>query len=299
VSEQDQELSITTPEQLFRRLSRRRLIAGSSVTLAAAGLASLGAASVTALQASPVPQATPQPQGTPVATPAAAQTAGMSMRPVAFFNVHEARIVDALVSRLLPGTADDPGAHEAGVVFYIDRALGGPNLGYDLKTYKQGPFLVTEEEPTPVEMTSTTDIYRTVLVAQERAPRYGYQSALTPQDIYRRGIGFVDAYAQSQFKKTFIDLSAEQQDAILTDMEADKATGFEGPSARALFAQLRNDTIEGMFSDPMYGGNQDMVGWTLIGYPGASHYYSVDNLKNPTFSQPPQSLAMMMASEGE
>jgi gluconate 2-dehydrogenase gamma chain len=298
MNEQDQEFSITTPEQLLRRLSRRRLIAGSSVTLAAAGLVSLGTASVTAWQTSPVPSGTPQPGRAPVASPVAGQTAQMLMRPAAFFNVHEAQTVDALVSRLLPGTADDPGAHEAGVVFYIDQTLGGPNLGYDLKTYDQGPFLVTAEEPTPVEMASTTDIYRTVLVAQEQAPRYGYQSVLTPQEIYRRGLEFVDAYAQQQFKKTFVELSADQQDTILSHMESDDATGFEGPSARAFFTQLRNDTIEGMFSDPMYGGNQNLVGWLLIGYPGASHYYSTDDLKNPHFSRAPQSLAMMMAAEG-
>jgi gluconate 2-dehydrogenase gamma chain len=121
---------------------------------------------------------------------------------------------------------------------------------------------------------------------------------LTPQEIYRSGLGFVDDYAQSKFKKDFIDLSTDQQDQILTDMEADEATGFEGPSAKAFFTQLRNDTIEGMFSDPMYGGNRDMVGWKLIGYPGAQRSYTPDDLKNTSFSREPQSLAQLMAKEG-
>jgi gluconate 2-dehydrogenase gamma chain len=129
-------------------------------------------------------------------------------------------------------------------------------------------------------------------------PRYGFQSILSPQEMYQRGIGFVDAYAQSKYQKDFIDLSAEQQDAVLTDMEADQATGFDGPSARAFFTQLRNDTIEGMFSDPMYGGNRDLVGWKLIGYPGASINYTPDDMLNSKFSQAPQSLAQMMAAEG-
>ena len=63
-------------------------------------------------------------------------------RPAAFFNIHEAATVDAIASRIMPGTADDPGAHEAGVVFYIDRTLGGTNLGYTRKTYTPGPFPV-------------------------------------------------------------------------------------------------------------------------------------------------------------
>ena len=128
--------------------------------------------------------------------------------------------------------------------------------------------------------------------------RYGFQSMLTPQEIYRRGIEFVDAYAQSLFQNDFIDLTPEQQDQILTDMDEDEATGFEGPTGRAFFMQLRNHTIEGMFGDPMYGGNRDLVGWKLIGYPGAQRFYSVDDIKNPSFTRDPQSLAQLMANEG-
>jgi gluconate 2-dehydrogenase gamma chain len=81
-------------------------------------------------------------------------------------------------------------------------------------------------------------------------------------------------------------------------MDEDSATGFDGPSARAFFTRLRNDTIEGMFGDPMYGGNRDLVGWKLIGFPGAQRLYTPDDIKNPDFTRAPQSLAMMMANEG-
>jgi gluconate 2-dehydrogenase gamma chain len=272
------------------RLSRRRLVAGSGAALATTGIASIGAATTQALQATPV-------ASTAAETLGEAQAQGPE-RPAAFFNIHEAATVDALVSRILPGSADDPGAHEAGVVFYIDRSLGGTNLGYTLKTYTQGPFPVVIEEPVPVEVASSRDIYDYVNVAAEHIARYGYQSVLSPQEIYRRGLEFVDAYAQSQFDANFVDLAPEQQDQILTDMSEDKASGFEGPSARALFTQLRNDTIEGMFSDPMYGGNRDLVGWKLIGYPGAQRFYSPDDIKNPNFTREPQSLAQLMEKEG-
>jgi gluconate 2-dehydrogenase gamma chain len=150
----------------------------------------------------------------------------------------------------------------------------------------------------PVEAASIRDIYDFVSVASEQVSRYGYQSVLTPQDLYRRGLESVDAYAQDQFQKNFVDLNEDQQDQILTDMEADKATGFEGPSAVAFFTQLRNDTIEGMFSDPMYGGNRDLVGWSLIGYPGAQRNYTPDDIKNASFKRAPQSLGELMAHEG-
>lgn len=274
-----------------RRLSRRGFLKGSTATVASAGVATLGTAAVLDGR-----HATAQNTATPEA--GAMPGMGTDQRPAAFFNIHEAQTVDALASRILPGTADDPGAHEAGVVFYIDRVLGGTNLGYHLKTYQQGPFLVTEEEPVSVEAASNRYPYDYVPVPQDQAARYGYQSVLTPQDFYRRGLGFVDAYAQSKFQKDFIDLTPDQQDEILTDMAGDKATGFDGPSAAAFFIQLRNDTIEGMFSDPMYGGNRDMVGWKLIGYPGAQRLYTPDDLKNPDFKREPQSLAMLMANEG-
>lgn len=280
------------------RLSRRGFLTGSSAALATTGVAAIGSAVVHDASAAVPRQATPEAQGTPE-TITVGQGGIPDLRAAQFFNIHEAATVDAIVSRILPGSADDPGAHEAGVVFYIDQALHGTNLGYTLKTYTQGPFLVVSEEPVAVEAASTRDIYDFVSVAADQASRFGYQSVLTPQEIYRRGLEFIDAYAQDQFQKNFVDLSPAQQDQILTDMEADKATGFEGPSGKAFFTQLRNDTIEGMFSDPMYGGNRDMIGWKLIGYPGAQRLYTPDDIKNPNFSREPQSLGQMMAMEGQ
>lgn len=278
----------TSEERPVIRLSRRGFVTSSGAALATTGMATVGAATTHAMQATPVADeaAHDMPMGEPE-------------RAIAFFNIHEAATVDALVSRILPGSADDPGAHEAGVVFFIDRNLGGANLGYSLKTYTQGPFPTVAEEPVTVEAASSRDIYDYVNVAAEQIGRYGYQSVLSPQEIYRRGIEFVDAFTQEQFETDFIDLTPEQQDEILTAMSEDTATGFAGPSARAFFTQLRNDTIEGMFGDPMYGGNRDLVGWRLIGYPGAQRFYSPDDIKNPSFSREPQSLAQLMENEGQ
>lgn len=279
------------------RISRRGLLQGSGAAVAAAGVASLAL----------VPRGVAQdatPVASPAASPMASPMAGMSGMlspadtPVAFFTVQQAQLVDALVSRIMPGDASDPGAHEAGVVDYIDRSLAGTNLGYDLKTYQQGPFLITEETPTTVEASSATDLYSAVLVGSDQASRYGYQSAMTRQQVYVRGLQFVDQYANGQFKKAFVDLTADQQDSVIDAMANDKADGFEGPSASAFFTMLRNDTIEGMFSDPMYGGNQNLVGWTLIGYPGAQMFYLPADLTKPN-TKKPQSLNQMMTAENK
>jgi gluconate 2-dehydrogenase gamma chain len=277
-----------------RVVTRRLFLQQSTAAVASAGVATIGAAVALDGQSATAQDATPTAGSVELGT----SPPSLQPRPIQFFNPHESSTVDALVSRIMPGTDDDPGAHEAGVVFYIDESLHGTNLGYTLKTYAQGPYLVTSDEPMRVEAASSRDIYDYVMVAGDQASRYGYQSVLTPQEIYRRGIEFVDAYAQDQFENNFVDLSEDQQDQILTDMEADKATGFEGPSGKAFFTQLRNDTIEGMFSDPMYGGNRGLVGWKLIGYPGAQRNYTPDDMKNPNFSREPQSLAQMMAMEG-
>ncbi|MFN8662232.1 MAG: gluconate 2-dehydrogenase subunit 3 family protein [Thermomicrobiales bacterium] len=286
-----------TPQR-HPRFSRRGFLTASSVSLATTGLATFGTAALNTAAAAPPAQAdaTPAADATPVAG-GMTEMANAS-KPAEFFNTHEAATVDAIVSRLMPGDESDPGAHEAGVVFYIDRSLGGTNLGYTLKTYTQGPFPVIAEEPVDVTASSNRNQYDFIDLGADQASRYGYQSVLSPQEVYRRGLEYVDAYAQSKHEKNFVDLTADEQDAILGEMQEDKATGFEGPSGRAFFTQLRNDTIEGMFSDPMYGGNQGLAGWKLIGYPGAQRLYTPDNVKDPGFTKAPQSLAMLLENEG-
>jgi gluconate 2-dehydrogenase gamma chain len=93
----------------------------------------------------------------------------------------------------------------------------------------------------------------------ENAPReFGYQGKTTPSETYREGLKGL---------KGFENLSAEEQDKKLQQIENTH-----------LFTLLRQNTIEGMFSDPVHGGNVDMVGWQLVGFPGPrmSNYDEVD-----------------------
>ena len=62
-------------------------------------------------------------------------------------------------------------------------------------------------------------------------------------------------------------------------MADNEATGFEPLSPESFFHTLRRYTNEGMFSDPAYGGNRNMVGWKLIGYPGAQRAYTPDEIQ--------------------
>jgi gluconate 2-dehydrogenase gamma chain len=89
----------------------------------------------------------------------------------------------------------------------------------------------------------------------------------TTRDAYAAGLAAVDAYAQTKKGVAFAQLSASEQDAILTDMEKNVATGF-APDAATFFNLVRAHTIQGTFCDPYYGGNANFVGWDLIGFPG-------------------------------
>ena len=88
------------------------------------------------------------------------------------------------------------------------------------------------------------------------------------REQYAQGLAALNAYAHVKaLGSDFVQLTPEQQDEILTDLEADRAAGFPMGAAN-FFNLVRNHTVQGTFCDPIYGGNAQMVGWDLIGYPG-------------------------------
>ena len=75
--------------------------------------------------------------------------------------------------------------------------------------------------------------------------------------------------ARKTYSASFVKLDAARQDEVIMALEHNKATEFTWPSAPAFFNTLRTHTMEGMFADPIYGGNKDFAGWRLVGFPGA------------------------------
>jgi gluconate 2-dehydrogenase gamma chain len=106
----------------------------------------------------------------------------------------------------------------------------------------------------------------------EGPPEFGYQGKATPREIYREGL---------QKLKGFDQLSAAEQDGALKELESS-----------LFFFLLRQHAIEGMFCDPIHGGNVDMVGWQMIGFPGPQMNYSddVDKHFGEAFRPKPASL---------
>jgi gluconate 2-dehydrogenase gamma chain len=100
------------------------------------------------------------------------------------------------------------------------------------------------------------------------------------QDFYRRGLASLETYCRATYQEPFRRLNAAQQDEVITALEAGKATGFTWPSAVVFFNTVRTHTMEGMFADPIYGGNRDFAGWRLVGFPGAQPEFTVADMQS-------------------
>ena len=167
--------------------------------------------------------------------------------PWQFFTPEEAAVVEALVDRLIPPDPNTPGGKDAGCAVFIDRQLAGP-YGSSRGLYMRPPF-------------------------QEGDKQQGPQSPLTPAMRYRQSLAALDKYCRAKFvDKGFAKIPAEQQDAVVSGLEKGSLQ-LQGASGRGFFDLLLRNAQEGFFADPIYGGNRDMAGWKMIGFPGARYDY--------------------------
>ena len=158
-----------------------------------------------------------------------------------YLTMPEIRFLDAAVERLIPTDELGPGARDAGVTVYIDRQMFSA-WGTHGRNYRSGPWL-------------------------EGTPEQGFQSRLTPQEIYRIGIREINNYCLAAYEKPFDQLPTEKQNDILKALEKDQVE-LPSLSSKLFFDLLWRNTEEGFFADPMYGGNRGKVGWKLLGFPG-------------------------------
>jgi gluconate 2-dehydrogenase gamma chain len=98
------------------------------------------------------------------------------------------------------------------------------------------------------------------------------------QYFYRQGLAQLDAHCANAYGKPFRQLAAAQQDETIAALESGKVPEFVWPTAPAFFNTLRTHTMEGMFADPVYGGNKDFAGWRLVGFPGAQFIFTPEDL---------------------
>ena len=96
-----------------------------------------------------------------------------------------------------------------------------------------------------------------------------YKAELTR---YRSGLAAVQAHCRNSLGAPFESLGPDAQDALLVNLEAGHLADIEGGAP--FFALMRRHVMEGFFCDPAYGGNRGMVGWKLVGFPGAQYGYA-------------------------
>lgn len=186
--------------------------------------------------------------------------------PWQFFTADEGRVVEAIVDRIIPPDRETPGGKDAGCATFIDRQLKGP-YGSAAGLYTLGPHTKGTKEQGP-------------------------QSAQTPAQLYRKALAALDQYCKASIGgKSFDQLSAEQQDDTLKGLEDGKIK-LDGVDAQGFFGALLKDVPEGFFSDPIHGGNRDMAGWKMIGFPGIRYdYRDWINRHNERYPHPPVSIA--------
>ncbi len=168
-----------------------------------------------------------------------------------YFDKAQFDTIDAAAEQIFPKTEVGPGAKELLVAYYIDHQLAG-SFGLNSKEYMTGPFFPAEA-----------------------VPQQGYQTHLNRQQVFNLGITALNTEAakKSDDKPKFASLTEEQQIEILKDFEADKVKLNGAVSSSFFFSLLRKVTIEGVYADPMYGGNKDMAGWKMKNFPGHQSSY--------------------------
>jgi len=98
----------------------------------------------------------------------------------------------------------------------------------------------------------------------------GDYAALAP--LYRRGLRAIERCSKAKFRRAFCLLSEAQKDQVLVDFETGAVPGFK--LAGDFFEILRCHVLEGVFCEPQYGGNRDMIGWRLVNFPGQQFGYA-------------------------
>jgi gluconate 2-dehydrogenase gamma chain len=210
--------------------------------------------------------ATGGPAAAQTAAPASAAQASPDAEPLLTLTATEHAFIVAAVDTLIPADELSPSGSACGVGTFIDRQLAGA-YGMGARLYRQGPF-------------------------PKAKPELGYQLSLNPREFFRAGIESANAWTRKTYGKDFDRLSETDREAALKAMEADKAP-FPGFSSRMFFDTLLQITMEGFFSDPIYGGNRDMAGWKMVGYPGlpATYREEVKTYFGKKYDKPPRSIA--------
>jgi gluconate 2-dehydrogenase gamma chain len=236
-------------------LPRRRFLLGAGLagTAVAAGL-------------SPALPAVAEVQSSNSGTPGSPAPASSEPETYLTLTAGEVAFLSAAVDVLIPADELSPSGTDCGIVTFIDRQLASA-WGGGARMYRSGPYL-------------------------KGKPEQGYQLPLTPREYVEAGITAANAWSRKTYGKDFDRLPGAERVAALKAMEEGKAQ-FEHFSSRAFFGRLLDMTMEGFFSDPLYGGNRDKASWKMLGFPGlpATYAHVFEEHRDKPYQAAPQSIA--------
>lgn len=177
----------------------------------------------------------------------------------------EAAFLEAAADTIIPADALSPSASQCGVIDFIDCELAGP-YGEGARLYRDGPI-------------------------RKGKPEHGYQLGLTPREFFAQGIAAAQAWTEARFGRSFATLGETERGEALEAMERGKAE-FTGFGAREFFEALLAIVMEGFFADPYYGGNRDLAGWKMLGYPGlmADYQAAIETYRGKRYRAKPRSI---------
>jgi gluconate 2-dehydrogenase gamma chain len=207
----------------------------------------------------------------PESAPAQQSAAAPTQEPpgYAFLNLDESAFIESLVDHMVPADELTPKGTDVGINIYIDRALAGA-WGKGDRLYMQGPW-------------------------KKGVPSQGYQLPLTPAQLFRAGIDATNAHCRKTYGKSFDRLDEAQREEVLLGLSTAKINFDSGLPVRVFWGALYQTVMEGMFADPIYGGNRNKVGWQMIGFPGviAVHRDHVAQYRGKPFPNKPVGIADM------
>ncbi len=169
-----------------------------------------------------------------------------------WFEPAEFAALEALCDRLVPAADDAPGALAVGAPDYIDTLLGA---------FEFDPPRIWAGGPTSGRhggvagfarfhrLTALDELaWRTRIEGSRGIPEREFNGPVTGlQERYRTGLAALGA--------DFCDVDGDEQSGRLA-------------AQRDFVALVFGHVCEGMYGDPVYGGNRDALAWASIGFDG-------------------------------
>ncbi|HLR08795.1 MAG TPA: gluconate 2-dehydrogenase subunit 3 family protein [Bacillota bacterium] len=194
----------------------------------------------------------------------------------------------AATERIFPEDDLGPGAIELGVPYFIDKQLAG-SWGTNAKAYMRDPFDQNEHVYEYQHKDTRQDKAGPNTSTQAPTPTPRYQTRMNRGELFLAGIRRIQEVSEEEYGETFVALDAEQQDKILQMFEAGEVE-MNAVAPVTFFNFLLQTTLEGVYSDPVYGGNKNMMGWKMKEYPGPRMGYTEEIEEEEFIVMEPKSL---------